>query len=537
MRLAQEHSTAVDFGKSGQPASGKLIHELGLKRWPHFLERKNGRYHSKTACGRLYDMVDNIPFTPMLGNHFDRRVLQYYEHIPAEMLAAAIAIKTDYDSAMRRIMNQWEIKTEFEIWTAFVMQHSKLVKAYEIQTEIGRLSEALKLQYREECIKEAGGESFDKLGPFVAAMYKVTADETAKELRDFAAANNNAEMSPEQTPLISFPWLFHRELGKIARRGKSLVQFGQHNPPVVATAAPRHLRHIAPTVHKAVETATGTAESGDLLVLFDDDTNSSSDRTVVQKQAQRISRCDLDELVNSDDFVDAQESPEREYDDFQRPGSNGNDQVSLPGSVEVYKSKNIPDILGGNPRSVALPKTLEKQPNSPRPDFDKVAEKNTQQNQLQERHHQHSSQPSSLAHHIDPSRGHSSNQQSGRHVSIKRSDDSDDSESDSSEGQYESEEDDASTSDDEDASIDKRKKKRNHSSAGPRRSGALDRLAALHIGNDEGLGISNDVGATSTNGATTTSGNIRTNANPNDTGSGTHPSSTETYESQSDLSD
>lgn len=217
VRLAQEHSIAVDFLKTGTPASSKLVSSLVPAEYPHFMENPRKReYKSTSACGQLFDRVDLVAFVPRVDNPFDRRVLTFYTDLPNNLLLQAKKIKGAYDSAIDRIMNQYEIQTEFEVCTSFILQHSRIVGAYELHTNVADLYEQVKQQYTQEIITLVGGSEQPKLWPFVCAMYQVTADAVASAV----TAQLNAgyeEVDQQLLPKISYPWLFSRELGKIAR--------------------------------------------------------------------------------------------------------------------------------------------------------------------------------------------------------------------------------------------------------------------------------------------------------------------------------
>lgn len=138
-------------------------------------------------------------------------------------MTGARKLKTKYDTAMRRIMAQHEIKTEFEIWTTFVLSKPRVGSDYKQQEEIGRVSDTLKDQFRVLCIEAAGGSEYAVLGPFVAGMYKVTKEELDIALAECRATKNFSgrlvparKMEPKYMPLITFPWLFEKVLGRIA---------------------------------------------------------------------------------------------------------------------------------------------------------------------------------------------------------------------------------------------------------------------------------------------------------------------------------
>ena len=222
LELARLHSDAVDFNKSGVPA--RWSRADNPKYWPHFMEKKGRRSRrSGMVLGQLYDAVEKIAFVPNYDAPFDGRVLSAYE-VSDVMLKQAKDLKEQYDEALQRIMSQHEIKTEFEVWSTFVLDHSKASKDYKFHEEIGRLASVLKDRFRKACADAAGGEEFSTLAPFVTAMYKVT--QTEAELgRSEVEAGQRDDM-----PFISFPWLFHTALGDIAngRRhtGKAFVSKG-----------------------------------------------------------------------------------------------------------------------------------------------------------------------------------------------------------------------------------------------------------------------------------------------------------------------
>ncbi len=157
LRLAALHSMAVDYVKTGVPA--RMPRELAPKKWPHFMEKnhkpKEQIYVSHKVLGKLYDQVERVDFIPAFSNTFDKRILQAYK-LENHVLQDATDLKQEYDAAMRRIMAQHDIKTEFEVWSTFVLHHSNQSKDYKFHEEIGQLSSALKDQYRTECYRKAG---------------------------------------------------------------------------------------------------------------------------------------------------------------------------------------------------------------------------------------------------------------------------------------------------------------------------------------------------------------------------------------------
>ncbi|KAK4229040.1 RNA-dependent RNA polymerase [Podospora fimiseda] len=229
IQLAQLHSVAVDYVKSGVPA--KWSKELDPKDWPHFMEKARRSYRSRTALGKLYDMVETQVFDSKENYTlpFDGRILKRFS-LTNDMLKEARKIKTQYDIAMRRILGMLEVRTEFEVWTGFVMSKPRVGTDYKVQERVSREWVSLRSQFQEICIKAAGDRDFDKMGPFVAAMYQVTCEEmriALYEARQPHVLDDGTvglrRITARSMPLISFPWLFPAELGRIARGSQEQI--------------------------------------------------------------------------------------------------------------------------------------------------------------------------------------------------------------------------------------------------------------------------------------------------------------------------
>ena len=275
---------AVDYVKTGQPAH--LASDLRPLKWPHFMEKVGRKQHqiytSKKVLGQLYDQVERIDFVPAFTSPFDTRILQAYT-LDENILRSAREVKVEYDAHMRRIMAQQEIKTEFEVWSTFVLQHSNTRNDFKYHEQIGEISVALKDQFRLICHERAGGKDYEHIGPFAAAMYEVTAREMAGAIVECHRIQMYGgrprplrEMTPSAMPLMSFPWLFHDILGKIAK-SSTLEDLGtspirEEIAPAGEIKAPQPRRSRAgPSVLSSgdcLETSKGTTRPGELLELF-----------------------------------------------------------------------------------------------------------------------------------------------------------------------------------------------------------------------------------------------------------------------------
>ena len=285
LKLASLHSMAVDFVKTGQAA--QMTRDLRPRKWPHFMEKRkpaDQTYVSRKVLGQLYDQVERVAFIPVFTTPFDHQILHAFE-TNEEVLQEVKHLKKDYDAHMHRIMAQHGIKTEFEVWSTFVMEHNSS-NDFKFHEQIGNISSALKEQFRESCKKRAGGKQYEQLAPFVAAMYRVTSDEITAALklcdREVTVSGHKSyhrQIRPEAMPLMSFPWLFQDILGKIAK----LNAFGPGQADMTASLGPGTsiARKLAPATSTReiladavpidivddIKTAEGITHRGDLLEL------------------------------------------------------------------------------------------------------------------------------------------------------------------------------------------------------------------------------------------------------------------------------
>ncbi|KAI3321531.1 RNA dependent RNA polymerase-domain-containing protein [Xylariaceae sp. AK1471] len=209
IELAHLHSNAVDYPKSGQPAHLKA--SLRPRTYPHFMEKPGRSYHSKTILGQLYDVVTKEEFHPNYNSAFDERIIRRFE-LTDDVLKKARIIKRQYDRALRQIMNQREIGTEFEVWSTFVLTKPRVGSDYQMQETMGPIIANHRERFRNACIRVAGSRQPNVLYPFIAAAYRVTWEAVQVTIRE---ANGRVTID-QRMPFVSFPWIFEQELGRIA---------------------------------------------------------------------------------------------------------------------------------------------------------------------------------------------------------------------------------------------------------------------------------------------------------------------------------
>lgn len=279
--------------KSGIPA--EMPKYLRPRKWPHFMEKKHKPkeqiYVSEKILGQLYDKVESVEFIPHYESPFDKRILRAYPEDRAT-LKTARQIKSQYDTAMRRIMAQHDIETEFEIWTSFVLSKPRVGSDYKVQEEMGIISSTLKDRFKGICIEAAGGDDFKSLGPFAAAMYQDTCEELAIALHECRTMKTiggrdvpKRKMEPKSMPLMSFPWIFQSVLGRIATGSEPTtledvgLSFVTRNE--ARAKKPRLTMSDEDDLEDYIETADGVTHRGELLDLFRPDAVDSDGDEVI----------------------------------------------------------------------------------------------------------------------------------------------------------------------------------------------------------------------------------------------------------------
>lgn len=248
---------------------------LRPRKWPHWMEKKP-EYRSKSALGMIYDhmRIQKVEWHPVYDKPFDQRILSRYERDDQD-LAKASEIKANYDIAMRRLMGQHEAPvTEFEIWSTFILSKPRVGSDYKLQENAGRDISALKERFRVVCIEAVTGveqkQSYvaaystidlERLDRFIAAMYTVTYDQVQAALRERSNPQLDAEgeLVEVQMPLISFPWLFHRELARVALGCSGYVR--PLRKPAWATEQNGQLRHEVQDKVPAAATSEAVGDS------------------------------------------------------------------------------------------------------------------------------------------------------------------------------------------------------------------------------------------------------------------------------------
>ncbi|KAG0251066.1 hypothetical protein BG011_007879 [Mortierella polycephala] len=154
IRLAQLHSDAVDFPKSGKHA--ELTPELRPRDYPDFMEKTPDRtYRSERIIARIYRDCGRLDsFKPKdYSQSFNKDLLvEGYE----EYLEDAQRCKTTYDDEVRSLMNQYGVRSELEIASGYVIAFDILTnkKEHDVRNAINISFSAIKKWFRTELERE-----------------------------------------------------------------------------------------------------------------------------------------------------------------------------------------------------------------------------------------------------------------------------------------------------------------------------------------------------------------------------------------------
>ncbi|EPY50913.1 RNA-directed RNA polymerase Rdp1 [Schizosaccharomyces cryophilus OY26] len=220
LKLAALHSQAVDFPKSGIACT--MPKELRPKQYPDFMQKQRSRtFKAETAVGRIFQYAAKFQkenegirkFDPNMEMVYDDRMkLPKYK---LNYLHIAEEVKERYDFDMKALMNRYEIASEYEVYTAFILLNDDMktsINEYGVREEIMLQFSIIKKAYVNEYFEKCGlstscsnQDNKARIDSAVAAAYDVTYKQRLHSLRN-----------GKRLPLISFPYIFVNILCRIA---------------------------------------------------------------------------------------------------------------------------------------------------------------------------------------------------------------------------------------------------------------------------------------------------------------------------------
>ncbi|EEB08216.1 RNA-directed RNA polymerase Rdp1 [Schizosaccharomyces japonicus yFS275] len=225
LKLSALHSTAVDYPKSGVAAI--MPQEYRPKAYPDFMEKEFRSFPAMTAVGEIYRYASAFQsqyfkkaYSSKLNNDYDETMkLPPYKQ---QYIEIAKKSKEQYDNDLRSVMTHFDIKTEYEIFTSFLLLNKDketIINEYALREEIAFQFSALKKHHTENyfalcglapsSVKDMSKQEYEqRIDSAVAAAYDVMHEEKIAAIAE----------GTDDLVLTSFPYIFHKVLCRIARR-------------------------------------------------------------------------------------------------------------------------------------------------------------------------------------------------------------------------------------------------------------------------------------------------------------------------------
>ncbi|KAI9259434.1 RNA dependent RNA polymerase-domain-containing protein [Phascolomyces articulosus] len=247
VRLAQLHSLAVDFPKTGRPA--KFDNDLRTTVFPDFMQKPDKEsYPSDKVLGRMFRYINSTDYEKyreVLLDEFTYDARLWLDGM-AEYIAEAREIQSRYNRDVWALMNQYGVYTEAELVSGYVMEWKKKTSTrksmFEQTKQVVKAVKFMQENYRKEFLKtkqnamvtmtsntngdgrqqqqqqqqrQQQASHKDDLELKAAAWYYVTYH-----------PKERARLKSDEASLFSFPWVVYDYICAIAVRN-SLRQIEQ----------------------------------------------------------------------------------------------------------------------------------------------------------------------------------------------------------------------------------------------------------------------------------------------------------------------
>jgi len=227
LRLAQLHSEAVDFPKTGVPA--EFPKTLRAPEYPDFMNKPDKpTYRSEKILGILYRSIDlqSDDFNPRPDiNEFDQRLfVDGYQLLVED----ARATKRAYDEDVRGLMNQYGVKTEYEVVSGFVInaiENAEQKKPRDTRKAVGEAMVGIRRKYRKKFENDIFAEYSIKSAAEAKSQVDIKSKLEAKAYAWYYVTYHPSERGDDPADnMVSFPWTVDDHLCDIAIRNSGRVK-------------------------------------------------------------------------------------------------------------------------------------------------------------------------------------------------------------------------------------------------------------------------------------------------------------------------
>ncbi|KAG0172617.1 hypothetical protein DFQ28_010182 [Apophysomyces sp. BC1034] len=235
-RLAQLHSVAVDFPKSGKPAI--LPGELRINIFPDFMQKEDKQsYRSQKVLGRIFREIDKTDYTEYQSRLVNTTEYDVRLRLPGieKYIAEARESKYKYDCDLSALMNQYGVQTEAEITSGCIIEWTKKTNrksTHEIQKQAMSAVAAMRKLWRKQFESEFygdGSEASHVLSQSTRPQQEIKA--AAWYYVTYHPVERCRNLSYEGS-FVSFPWVVDDIICAIAVRNNSVIQTPELMQPV-----------------------------------------------------------------------------------------------------------------------------------------------------------------------------------------------------------------------------------------------------------------------------------------------------------------
>ncbi|KAI7857155.1 RNA dependent RNA polymerase-domain-containing protein [Circinella umbellata] len=224
IRLAQLHSEAVDFPKTGRAAV--MDDHLRVQVFPDFMEKEDKEsYESQKVLGKIYRAIDKADYDEYESRLVDNTVYDVRLRVPdmEHYIQEARELKKEYGRDILALMNQYGVKTESELVSGYIikwLKESNRKSDYEIHEETMKTVLSLKKNWRrrfEQDLEDVPGARHAKAASWYYCTYHPD-----ERMNDNSLEGN----------LLSFPWVMDDVICEIAMMNNNRVATEDQAKPI-----------------------------------------------------------------------------------------------------------------------------------------------------------------------------------------------------------------------------------------------------------------------------------------------------------------
>ncbi|KAI7852474.1 RNA dependent RNA polymerase-domain-containing protein [Circinella umbellata] len=239
VRLAQLHSAAVDFAKTGQPV--KFENDLRTNTFPDFMQKLDKEsYESDKVLGRMYRSINANDYEKYREILLDTTTYDHRLWLDgmAEYIVFARDQQACYNRDLLALMNQYGIYTETELVSGYVMEWKKKTSArksmFEQTKQVIKAVKSLQEKYRKEFLRTVDTSTTTTTAKTIIIGKDgrrkqegpVKLESSKHELELKAAGyyyvtyhpQERARLKSDEAGLFSFPWIVYDYICAIAVR-------------------------------------------------------------------------------------------------------------------------------------------------------------------------------------------------------------------------------------------------------------------------------------------------------------------------------